>query len=162
VKRDWFATRVGPRVRSGLHLGLALVLPAYTALELRRVEPYPLDYFGELVGGPSGVARSHAFELAWWGEGFRDAIEYVNRNAPPGGRVQLALTPDDTAPKLRGDLLAVTSPPGDFVVTNHYKFQPLHPRGCTRVHTVRVVGAPLVDVYRCPPVPRAVRLPQPL
>jgi len=131
------------------------VLPAYTALALLRVEPYPLDYFNAAVGGPAGVARSHAFEVAWWGEGFRDGLAYLATHAERGARVQLALEPSDAVPHLRDDLRRVSRPPADYVVTNHYKLSVLRPRGCALVHRVSVQGAPLVDVYRCPHAPSA-------
>ncbi len=155
---DELLQRVLARVHAGrqtrastlLQVAWTAALPVYTALSLLRVEPYPLDYFNELLGGPAGVARSHAFELAWWGEGFRDAIDYVNRKAARGSRVRLALIPEDTVPRLRDDLRPSARGRADYVVTNYYKFQPARPRGCMRVHTVQVQHAPLVEVLRCP------------
>jgi 4-amino-4-deoxy-L-arabinose transferase-like glycosyltransferase len=140
---------LGPRSRALTGVALSSVLPLYTAGCLLSVEPFPLDYFNELVGGPAGVAHSHAFELAWWGEGFRDALAYVNQRAPARSRVLLALTPDDTRPRLRDDLVAVGRRPAEYIVTNHYKFKPLAAPGCVLVHRVQVAGAPLVDVYHC-------------
>ena len=101
------------------------------------------------MGGPAGIARSHDFELAWWGEGFRDALAYVNQHAPARSRVLFALTPDDTRPRLRDDLVAVGRRPAEYIVTNHYKFKPMAAPGCVLVHRVQVAGAPLVDVFRC-------------
>ncbi len=125
------------------------VLVVYVALALHAVEPYPLDYFSELVAGPEGVARSHAFELAWWGEGIGEAVGWVNANAPAGMTVRLAIEPHDVRPRLRDDLRERLAGPSDFVITNHYKFHPETPVGCHLAHRVAVRGAPLADVYDC-------------
>ena len=60
----------------------AVLAVAYTGLALLRVEPYPLDYFNELVGGPAGVAARKMFEVPWWGEGNLAAVRTLNRVAP--------------------------------------------------------------------------------
>jgi 4-amino-4-deoxy-L-arabinose transferase-like glycosyltransferase len=127
----------------------ALLLFGDAALGLASVEPYPLGYFNAAVGGPRGVARARSFELASWGEGAREAIEWVNREAPRGSRVHLKLTPDDTPPRLRDDVSVVAEPRADYVLQTHYKFRARPPAGCTRAHRVTVAGAPLVDVYDC-------------
>jgi hypothetical protein len=128
---------------------LLVALTLYTAAALRAVEPYPLDYFNELAGGPVGVAENKTFETAWWGEGIGEAIAEVNRIAPTGARVRISAEPTELRPRLREDLVEIESGPAELVVTNHRGYRAEQPPGCVLAHRVEVAGAPLVDVYRC-------------
>ena len=56
----------------GIYLGVACV----------RIHPYYLDYYNEVVGGPSGAWEARLFETGWWGEGMDRAVAWVNDNAP--------------------------------------------------------------------------------
>lgn len=143
----WAPERWG-RWRNRAGRGLALALVGHVAVSLALVEPYPLDYFNDAIGGPYGVFRDKRFELAWWGEGIGEAVRYVNRVAPDGATVRLEVEPRDTRPPLRADLRA-TNGAADFVVANHYKFRLRRPAGCATAHRVTVRGAPLVEVFDC-------------
>jgi tetratricopeptide (TPR) repeat protein len=126
---------------------------AYTGVALARVEPYPLDYFNELVGGPSGVAARKMFEIPWWGEGNLAAIRALNRVATHGARVHLALWPPHALLRLRDDLVAVDDPAtADYVLVSHLQYFARPPAACVEIGSVAVEGAPLVDSYHCTPV----------
>jgi hypothetical protein len=128
------------------------VLCGYMAAAAAAVHPYYLDYYGEHVGGPRGVAADKAFEIAWWGEGIEQAVAFVNRNAEEGARVYKACVEPSHLTWLRGDLWkreARDPAKADWIIV----YQPSW-RGCPvpgdarLVHEVQVRGAPLVRVYR--------------
>lgn len=130
--------------------GAALVL--YLAIACVRIHPYYLDYYGEQVGGPAGVAAHRRFEIAWWGEGIADAIAYVNAEAAPGARVHKACVEPSHLTWLRGDLWqheARRPADADWIVVYQpsWKKCPLPP-DARLVHEVSAQGAPLARVYR--------------
>jgi 4-amino-4-deoxy-L-arabinose transferase-like glycosyltransferase len=141
-----------PRLREALRTLPAILAVAYTGWSLDRVEPYPLDYFNEVVGGPAGVAAREMFEVPWWGEGNRAAVEALDRTAPAGARVYLALWPAHALERLRDDLVRETNvSAADYVLVSHLQYAAAAPSGCTPIAHVVVAGAPLVDTYHCVP-----------
>ncbi|MCA9675432.1 MAG: hypothetical protein KC464_10390, partial [Myxococcales bacterium] len=136
-----------PRVALGA-IGGALAL--YLAITAARVHPYYLDYYGEQVGGPAGVARRHAFELGWWGEGVDAAVAYVDAHAAPGDAVFRDCIEAVHLAWWRGDLWAHLARRPDqaawIVVQPALRACPV-PRDATLVHTVEALGGPLVRVY---------------
>jgi 4-amino-4-deoxy-L-arabinose transferase-like glycosyltransferase len=140
------------RGRALVRASPALLAVLYTALALAHVEPYPLDYFNEFVGGPAGVVKRQMFEVPWWGEGNLAAVGELNRGATKGARVRLALWPTHAIPRLRDDLVAVDdATTADYVLVSHLQYFAKAPAGCKNTGTVDVEGAPLVDSYRCSP-----------
>jgi len=61
-------------------LALACLLPLPA---LVRLHPYQMTYFNVFVGGLSGA--SGRYETDYWLSGYKEAIEWVNRQARPGG-----------------------------------------------------------------------------
>lgn len=148
---SWAATSLGARGRR-VFAGLAGLLVIYLAVTSARVHPYYLDYYGEHVGGPAGVAERKWFEVAWWGEGIADAIEHVNRHAPEGARVYKRCVEPSHLTWLRADLWAREAQrpeQADWLVVYQpaWRHCPV-PAGATLVHEVSAQGAPLVRVYR--------------
>ncbi len=142
ARRGWarFALRAAP----------AALAVAYTGSALAKIEPYPLDYFGEHVGGTAGVAARRTFEVPCWGEGNLAAVNALNETAPLGARVFLALWPKHVIARLRDDLVVVSERTGaDYVLVSHLQYFEQAPPGCVVASTVRAGGAPLVDTYRC-------------
>ncbi|MDQ3038160.1 MAG: hypothetical protein M3Y87_37555, partial [Myxococcota bacterium] len=147
-----------PGRRGGVAIAAAAFAPAcalglYAGAELRSVEPFPLDYYGELVGGPGGVAAGKRFDVSWWAEGVGHAVEWVNENAREGTRVRIDAANWDVRPRLRDDLVEVafrSRVPAEYVVTNYHLYGDPPPQGCERVHHVEVRGAPLASVWECP------------
>jgi tetratricopeptide (TPR) repeat protein len=131
----------------------AVLAVLYTYVALARVEPYPLDYFNEVVGGPSGVAARKMFEVPWWGEGNLAAVRALNRDAARGASVHLTLWPAHTLERLRDDLVPVEdATTADYVLVSHLQYVAKPPDGCTLTGSIDVAGAPLVDSYHCTPV----------
>jgi hypothetical protein len=148
--------------RRALEACPAILAVIYTWSALAHIEPYPLDYFDELVGGPAGVAAKRTFEIPWWGEGNRAAVQALNEKAPPGARVFLALWPKHVVARLRDDLvIAADRTSADYVLVSHLQYferPPPASANCTLESSVQAEGAPLVDTYRCFP-PVGLRLP---
>jgi len=150
---DSATRRLGERVR---WVGGALVA-AYLAISLALIHPYYLDYYGVQVGGPARVWRMRNFEIAWWGEGLESAIDYVNREAPRGARVDKhCISPYDHLGWLRGDLwrsLAPNASSADWMIV----YQPAHgagrascraPSGFSLAYETSARGAAVARVYR--------------
>lgn len=131
---------------------LAAVTALYLAIVLVRVHPYYLDYYGEHVGGPAGVARHRRFEVAWWGEGLGDAVDYVNRHARPGAPVFRDCVEPAHLTWFRGDLwptMARDPRQAEWIVAYQPAWKPCQvPPDARLVHTVAVMDAPLVRVYQ--------------
>jgi hypothetical protein len=131
-----------------------LALALYVGAELRSVEPFPLDYYSELVGGPGRVAEHKWFDVSWWAEGVGHAVRWLNAHARPGARVRMDVSNWDVRPRLRDDLVEVpfrSRVPADYVVTNYHLYGDPPPSGCARIHHVEVRGAPLASVWECGP-----------
>lgn len=146
---ELLARRIGRPRRFFAGAGALLVL--YLAVACYRIHPYYLDYYGEQVGGPAGVAAHRRFEIAWWGEGVADAIDHVNRNAAPGARVHRACVETSHLTWVRGDLWRDVrrAADADWIVVYQpsWKKCPLPPDAAL-VHEVSAQGAPLARVYR--------------
>lgn len=135
------------------------IVVAYLGVTAARVHPYYLDYYGEHTGGPARVAAHHSFEIAWWGEGLEDAIDYVNRHAAPGDRVYKGcISPYDHLGWLRGDLwrtLAPSASSADWIVvyqpsTSSSRDPACRPSSSTfsPIFSTRAQGATMATVYR--------------
>jgi len=134
---------------------VAAIVPAalvgYLIVVCVRIQPYYLDYYGEQVGGTAAVAQARRFEVAWWGEGVAEAIDYVNRHAGPGARVHRRCVEPSHLTWFRGDLWEPVDDPGQAAWIVHYQpsWRPCPiPPDAVRVYRVSAGGAPLADVYR--------------
>jgi hypothetical protein len=140
-----------PRAARAAFPALAVVVVAYLAIVCVRIHPYYLDYYGEQVGGPAGVAAHRRFETAWWGEGVDRAVDYVNAHAAPGARVFRDCIEASHLAWFRGDLWSFATRPADadWIIA----YQPTAhrcdiPAGLRPVYTVDAQGAPLAIVYK--------------
>ena len=111
------------------------------------VHPYYLDYYNELTGGPAKVAKNHTFEIGWWGEGIKEACDYIGRVAPLGSRVWGYVHPTHVI-ALREDLRRVNGPgQAEYIIFNDlFNSRPKMPQH-RLIYVVRAAGAPLVWVY---------------
>ena len=89
------------RVAGGLFSAMVV---GYLVVTCLIIHPYYLDYYNEIVGGPKNVYRHHWFEIGWWGEGIKEAVEYVNKNASPGSYVSFKVRPSHEIPPLNPSL----------------------------------------------------------
>ena len=135
-------------------LGLILGLVAYLGFVNLRIQPFQLDYYNEVVGGPSEVSRKRWFEIGWWGEGIDDAVDFINDRARKDDAVARLVFPTHVT-WFREDLwahLADTPVPtaswymvNDMWELERGKFEP--PPGTKLVFQVEAQGASLVRVY---------------
>jgi len=75
--RAW-AWRKSPAFRVGL--STIVLLPGLVGI--LRLHPYEYIYFNELAGGVPGAFRR--YELDYWATSYREAMDYINREAPVG------------------------------------------------------------------------------
>lgn len=123
----------------------------YLAIVCAGIHPYYLDYYGEQVGGPAGVARGKTFELGWWGEGLHEATAYVAAHAGPGDRVHRECVEAKHVAWFHGDAWAhmvTRAEQADWIVVQPALGGCGIPAGFTLAFTARAQGAPLVRVYR--------------
>lgn len=92
-------------LKPGIIVALGLLILIYHLVSLAAIHPYYLDYFNELVGGPRNVYQKKLFKISWWGEGQREAVNYLNKYALRGSTVGYSLTPKFVAPAYRSDLI---------------------------------------------------------
>jgi 4-amino-4-deoxy-L-arabinose transferase-like glycosyltransferase len=133
---------------------LFALLAIYMLVTAARIKPYYIDYYGEHVGGPAGVAAARAFELGWWGEGLHRAVAYINDHAARGERVHKRCVAPSHLVWLRADLWkreAKKIKDADWVLV----YSPVGggrrcriDRGLTLMFEESAMGAPLVRVYR--------------
>jgi 4-amino-4-deoxy-L-arabinose transferase-like glycosyltransferase len=72
----------------------AAVLAAWLLLPVVAFHPYQLCYYGELAGGPWGAAKL-GFETTYWDDTFDSkALDYLNKEVPPDGKVAFVAVPD--------------------------------------------------------------------
>jgi 4-amino-4-deoxy-L-arabinose transferase-like glycosyltransferase len=148
---DWLAAGIARLVRrpAALVPSLAVLgtcLGLYVFYCGLSVHPYYLDYYSEIVGGPKRVADKHWFEIAWWGEGLKEASSYVDRVARQGARVKIDANPRHTI-TLRPDLVWTEDSMADYIIYNQLFTGPAHAPKHRIAYVVRAAGAPLVWVY---------------
>jgi len=122
---------------------------------LAWIHPYYLNYYNPLAGGTKGVVAHQRFEIGFYGEGIREATDYINHTAPNGATVHYEVIPDDAPYLDRPRLIRQDVPPGaDYLITNtnamnspakrsHFSLEGYH-----IVYEVQAAGAPFVWVYR--------------
>jgi 4-amino-4-deoxy-L-arabinose transferase-like glycosyltransferase len=177
---DWLASRAPEAFRARAFAAGAGLLLLYLVIVCVRIRPYYLDYYGEQVGGPAGVAAAGRFEIAWWGEGLTEAVDVIEREAPERAKVHVCIEPYNHLAWLRGDLWEPNASlaAADWVLVYQPSLRgpkaspaapgcPLPP-GLALVHEVSAQGAPLARVYRRasstaspPPSPPAAPPPAP-
>jgi 4-amino-4-deoxy-L-arabinose transferase-like glycosyltransferase len=140
VGLDWLASRVDPRA-----IGAVIVL--YLGVVDWRAHPYYLDYFGEHVGGASTVAAHGWFETAWWGEGLRPALDYVNEHAGPHDQVLRCVEPVGHLAWFREDLWDEPRKPVWFVWYAPSSSACPIPKDATLVYEVENAGLVFAQVW---------------
>jgi len=86
-----------------LKLFLPLLVLVYELVVIAQYHPYYLDYFNEFIGGPRQAAE-RGIVAGYWGEGVREAVNYLNKVAEPGATVRFAVSEPTFIPHIREDL----------------------------------------------------------
>ena len=149
---DWLTTLVAklirrPRAQAPLLAVLGAGLWLYVFYCGSTVHPYYLDYYNELTGGPAKVAKGHVFEIGWWGEGLKEANDFISERAPRGAKVMIHAHPAHVV-RLRPDLRQVSFvPQADYIIFNDLFNNAPRSEKHRVTYVVRVAGAPLAYVY---------------
>jgi hypothetical protein len=118
--------------------------------------PFQLSYFNELVGGIWGANTK--FDIDYWGISQKQAIEWLNKNAPKDSIVHIAMSGDTAGwylrPDLRSKLNTTWFDEADFVVVLNresffYRYWWLWEYFLRRktAYTVSLHGVPMTWIY---------------
>jgi len=110
------------------------------------IHPYELYYFNETIGGMGGAY--HYVEVGYWGQEFREGVEWLNEYAEPGAKVAILPTDKMGRRYLRADLVSVkeTDDPDYAINVTTTAFEPFKDKEV--IHVVEVDGAPLLKVKK--------------
>lgn len=128
----------------------------YMFMVLVKITPYYLDYFNILVGGTKGVYEKRLFQLGWWGQGIKEAVLYVAKNASPNASVGLAVEPLTSVPQVKNLVFSKYSNDKlyDYVLVSYFMVtregfdDSKIKKNYNRIYSVSADGASLVDVYK--------------
>lgn len=129
----------------------------YLFFPLASISPYYLDYFNSLVGGPENVYKKRMFQLGWWGQGIKEASEYLKNNAKAGSTVGLAVVPLEAVSNMPLLNTEKYTPNRnyDYVMVSYFNvvregFDDSKIREkCRMIYSVMANGARLVNNYKC-------------
>ena len=128
----------------------------YMLIILIKITPYYLDYFNILVGGAKGVYEKRLFQLGWWGQGIKEAVLYVAKNARTNARVGLAVEPLTSVPPIKHlKMYSFEKDKAyDYVLVSYFMIvregfdDSSIKKNYNLVHSVSADGASLIDVYQ--------------
>ncbi len=128
----------------------------YLFFILYKISPYYLDYFNEVAGGTKNVYEKRLFQLGWWGQGVRQAANYVERNARLKSAVGIALSPAQVMPSLPEMSVTIYDQRKeyDYVIVNLYNIlregfdDRMIKKNYKLAYQVKADGATLVFVYK--------------
>lgn len=157
----WWLVDRFTKGRFWLSLIGVLVISYYLLVISYNIHPYYLNYYNELVGGSRGVAAKNLFALGFYGEGIKEATEFVNHTALDGAIVNYEIIPDDAPyldrPRLtRYDAIAHATQGYDYLIVNANALRDDKKRqiieaalpNLKKVYTVKAGGAEFVWVYK--------------
>ena len=135
---------------------LYFLIPAYLFVSCLLISPYYLNYFNLLAGGTMGVYQNRSFELESWGEGQREAVVYLIRNATRGSTVGVVVMPAYLLPPVDGLTFEFYNPKKsyDYLIVNYLALinakssYTAVPKDYELVYTVEAQGAPIVEVFK--------------
>lgn len=106
------------KARIVILVGLAF----YIILTLKSISPYYLDYFNEVVGGTKKVYKKKLFQMGWWGQGIKEGALYIEKKAPAGSIVAIALSPSHVMPTMPQFTIKnyKQNELYDYVIVNYY------------------------------------------
>ncbi|MFH0773080.1 MAG: hypothetical protein V1922_02100 [bacterium] len=129
-----------------------ILLGVYVLYTLISIHPYYLDYYNGIIGGVAGGDK-RGFEISWWGEGQKEAGEWLKQHAAPNAKIALYVTPRYVFPRLRKDITVFPYDEqvehADYIVVSKAdmpRFLKL-PQQWKKVYVVSVQDVPLVYVW---------------
>lgn len=148
----WIIVERFPRAKVAAKIA-AGALVVYLAIIVCRIQPYYLSYYNEFIGGPRNVARHNLFKLGFYGEGIKEATDYINKTAKDGATVHYEIIPDDAPYLDRPRLSRQDNDEADYLVFNTNAMQDkdkkehINTSGYKLEYSVKVGEAPFVFVY---------------
>ncbi|NOZ88025.1 MAG: glycosyltransferase family 39 protein [Deltaproteobacteria bacterium] len=146
---------------TALAAGLVLALVP-SAIDMARVHPYLLSYYGSLAGGPRG-ALDLGLERQYYDVFYTNLATWMSLNLPQNARVAFVPNTGEyissarflkKAEILRKDIQVTTPGPASYIVLTHEQRWRNYPdlfqryRSFPLLHEVRVMGVPLLSVYK--------------
>lgn len=145
------------KAKTNTQIVLLLALISYLFFVLVQISPYYLDYFNEVVGGVNTVYKNKLFQLGWWGQGTKEAAQYLEKNAPEGSKIGTALFANSLLPKTNKKFFIEEYHPEkkyNYVLVSYFNkvrlgFSDLGiSKNYTLVYSVKADNASLIDVYK--------------
>lgn len=97
-----------------------LITFVYLAALSAWIHPYYMDYYNILIGGPKNVQENNLLEFDFFGEGKKEAVEWLNLNAAPNSVVGAKWDPIDEFGGWRADIRAYNLINTNFTGDPHY------------------------------------------
>lgn len=147
-----------------IRVGLPFIALLYLVFPNFSYHPYQTNYFSELVGGIKGAEGK--FDIDFWASSYKQAISWLNDNAPKDSIVIVAMVPDIAKLYLRSDLRTklnqtnMTSVDSGIYLTSDfsvilnrqsfYSWYGINPYILNRqpIYTLKVHNVPLVSIYQ--------------
>jgi len=135
---------------------LFILIISYLGFINYQYHPYQITYFNQLVGGTKGAVGK--YDLDYWGTSQKEAVLWVNEQAPQNAKVHIVMAAAVAGQYLRPDLVTnlnkYSYENSDFVILLNrqsflYRFfyayeYLLHH---TPIHTIQIQEAPLTWIY---------------
>lgn len=156
ISRTIIRKRLPAKTEFAVHYIIAILLIIYLMYPIFAYHPYQLSYFNELVGGIKGALGK--YDMDYWAISQKQAVGWLNRNAPKNAVVNIVMSADTAAKYLRPDLLTQVNTTdwgrSDYTVvldrqSFFYRYFYIHEYMLYHkpVYTVSVQGVPLAWVY---------------
>lgn len=151
---EYIVNRITKKILFKIILLIGVII--YSFAILIRMTPYYLEYFNIVVGGPKNIYEKKLFQIGWWGQGIKEAANYLINNAPRNSRIGYAISPINSLPPLVG-FNATEYENGqqyDYVMVNNFHvlregFDDSNIRlNYKEIYNVKTDGAILVTVYK--------------
>lgn len=102
---EFIFTRIFLNVKTQIAVITLIILPSIFSMV--NLHPYEYVHYNSRVGGVDGAYRQ--FETDYWSTSFKEAMEYINQNAPQNSRILILNGFDEVARSYaRPDLTIVT------------------------------------------------------
>lgn len=150
---DSFISRFQKVKGRRLLFGLIALLLILQLIAVYSSHPFYTVYYNALVGGPRGAFKR--FSLENWGNAYKSACLWLNKNAPPGARILVLIAPQVPRFYLREDI-RVLGPEFAHLAPSAYDYSlyiirdddPLKDENIEPVYLLSVKGQPVLKIHR--------------
>lgn len=150
---DYFISRFHKFKGKRIVFGAVAVIFLFQLIAVYSFHPFYTVYYNELVGGPRGAFER--FSLENWGNAYKSACTWLNRNAAAGERILVLIAPQIPAFYLRENL-RVLGPEQSRLPPSAYDYSlyiirdadPLVYKGIEPVYLLSVKDQPILKIQR--------------